>query len=138
MMISLVLFGMLVMGPVFLYAELRSGMYITYGFNMSASDDSDVYDIVENVRTRTGQIQNETAAMTTGNIFTDFVNMLVGGARVLKTMWDLTGVFTNIINAFVSLLGFGGEGGWITTGIMTIILIIITFKILGVLLGKEI
>ena len=137
LMISLLLFGMMVAGPIFYFSSLVNNVESQYGVTITQSNTT-TFQVANQIIEKSKELQDETRSMTTGNPFTDFVNMLVRGAQVLTMMWDLTGIFTNIINDFVSFLGIAGEGGWITAGIMGIILIIITTKILSILLNREV
>jgi len=137
-MISLLLFGMMITGPVLYYSQLITNVEDKYGVTISQSENTSTFQVANQIIDKAETLQVSTQSMATGNFFTDFVGMLVAGLGTLSIMWDFTGIFTNIINDFVGILGISGEGGWITAGIVGIVLIVITTKILSIVLNREV
>jgi len=137
-MVSLLMFGMLVTGPILYYSSLITNIEDMYGVTISQSKNVTTYQIANRIIEKADDLQAGTKSMATGNLFTDFVGLLVSGLGTLSLFWDFTGIFTNVVSDFISLIGIGGEGGWISAGIMGIILIIITSKILSIVLNREV
>lgn len=136
-MVSILIFSLVIMGPVFYYSSLISGVKDKYGIEMSASRDTAVFNMANQVIAKAEELQANARDMTTGNLFTDFVNMLTSGLGTISIMWDFTGMFQNIIDEFIDMIGISGSG-WIGAGVMGVILIIITAKILSIALSKEV
>jgi len=137
-MISLLLFGMMVAGPTFYYSSLRTNAMTKYDITMKQSRNTTTFQIADTIIEKAGTLQSRTENMASGNIFTDFVNMMVVGQGVLSIIWDFTGIFTNIPNEFIDMIGFGGQKGWIAAGIAGIVLIVITAKVLSIVLNREV
>lgn len=138
LMVALVLFGMMVTGPILYYSSLMTNVEDKYGVTITQSRNVSTYQVASKVIEKAETLQTSTEGMATGNLFTDFVGMLVAGLGTLSLFWDFTGIFTNIVDDFIGIVGISGEGGWISAGIMGIILIVITAKILSIVLNREV
>lgn len=137
-MVSLILFSMMVTGPALYYASLTTNANTKYGINVTHTQDVATFQVADEVIIKANTLQETTENIATGNIITDFVGILIKGVGVLSIFFDFTGIFTNVANDFTRILGFGGAGGWITAGILGIILVVITAKILSLAMNREV
>ena len=135
--VSLLLFSIVVGGPILYYSSLMTGVQERYGTTMSASSDTAAFNVTNTLIAKITELQANTQRMSSGNTFTDFVNMITSGLGVLAMFWELPGLFQNIINTFLDITGLNA-GGWIGAAIMGIIGLIITIKIISIALSKDV
>lgn len=136
---TLLLFSLVVMGPIFAYSGLITGMSEKYGVTMSASDDTEVFDIASSIIDKAETFQASVQGMATGNVFTDMVNMMTAGLGTLGIFWDMTAMVTNIADAFLGIVNLSGvNGGWIGAGVLGVMLVFITAKILSLIFNRDV
>ena len=134
--VSLLLFSIVVGGPILYYSSLMTGVQERYGVTMSASSDTAAFNVTNTLIAKITELQENTRRMSSGNTFTDFVNMITSGLGVLAMFWELPGLFQNIINTFLDITGLNAGG--LGAAIMGIIGLIITIKIISIALSKDV
>ena len=135
--VSLLLFSIVVGGPILYYSSLMTGVQERYGTTMSSSSDTAAFNVANSLIANITALQVQVQSMSSGNIFTDFVNMLTAGMGALSMFWGITGLFQGIINSFLDITGLNA-GGWIGATIMGIILLVITAKIISLAMSKDV
>lgn len=137
-MVTLLLFSLFVTGPVVYYTVLIGNVYDKYGVEVTQSTNTAVFSVTQDVIDMAKSLESNTTAMASGNLFTDFVGMLVSGLNTLKVMFGLTGIFTSIVDEFLVIMGLSGSGIPIAPVVLGIVLIIITAKILSIVLNRDV